>query len=80
MQSEHFRILQTERQKLDSLIDEALKNGAPTSQTYDIMAQCAKIKRLAAADETLTGEEIIMQSRKVDSIVIEAEREMEGND
>ncbi len=75
MHSDNFKKLQTERQRLDSLVDEALKNGTPICEAYDIMAQCAKIKRLAAAGEALMGEEIMTQSRKVDRMVVEEERE-----
>lgn len=77
MQSDHFKKLQTERQKLDSLVDKALDRGVPILQTYNIMTHSVKLKRFAATGEALTGEEIITQSRKVDSLVVEAMREME---
>lgn len=64
MQSDRLKRLQTERQKLDCLVDEALE------KTFDTMTQGG----------ALTGEEIMTQSRKVDGIVFEAERETGGKE
>lgn len=77
MQSDYFEKLQIERQKLDMLVDEALQNGTPISETYGIMAQYRKVKRLATISEALKQDEIIEQSRKLDGIALEAERERE---
>lgn len=69
-------ILEAEREKLNSLVDEALRSGTPLSETYDIMAQCAKIKRLAGADSTVIKSEAVQrQSRKVDRIIMEMYRQ-----
>ena len=46
MKTEDRKQLQIEREKLDRLVDEALKNGTPISETYEIMKQCEKVDRL----------------------------------
>lgn len=38
--------LQAEREKLDRLIDEALKNGTPISETKSIAEQCRKVNEI----------------------------------
>ena len=69
-------ILESEREKLDSLVDEALNIGTPISETYAIMAQCAKIKRLSRdISAALQGDELQAQSRKVDNIITKLEGE-----
>jgi hypothetical protein len=40
------RKLQREREKLNRLVDEALENGTPISQAYDIVEQSKKFQRL----------------------------------
>jgi hypothetical protein len=45
--------LQQEREKLDRLVDEALKNGTPIDETYEIMSQTKKVEALI---ERLEGE------------------------
>ena len=43
--------IRREREKLDRLVDEALKNGTPIGETYEVMAQCKKIERMMAEQE-----------------------------
>jgi hypothetical protein len=38
--------LQDEREKLHSLIDEALENGTPISETKSIAEQCTKVNEI----------------------------------
>jgi hypothetical protein len=38
--------LQAEREKLDRLIDEALENGTPLNETFEIMEQCRKVNKI----------------------------------
>ncbi len=71
--NDYYKRLETARQKLNSLVDEALENGTPIAETQDIMNQCAKIKRLMA--DVLQDEGIQAQSRKVDKIMGEMEGE-----
>jgi len=38
--------LELERAKLDKLVDEALKNGTPLSETHEIMQQSRQVNEL----------------------------------
>ena len=40
------RKLQREREKLNRLVDEALENGTPISQAYEIIEQSRRLQRL----------------------------------
>jgi hypothetical protein len=45
--NEHDKIrLQLERDKLDRLVDEALENGTPISQAYEVIEQSKKVQEL----------------------------------
>lgn len=48
--------LQYEREKLDQMVDEALKYGAPLSGKHDIIKQCKKIHVLIMEFETASEE------------------------
>lgn len=71
---DYYNELQIEKRKLDSLVDEALQSGTPISETYAIMAQCAKIKRLSRdISDALQGSDLQAQSRRVDNILTKLE-------
>lgn len=44
------RKLRKEREKLNRLIDRALKNGTPISETYEIMKHSRKVNELLNDD------------------------------
>ncbi|MDD5018664.1 MAG: hypothetical protein PHO15_11270 [Eubacteriales bacterium] len=46
MKPDFYKELQKEREKLDRLVDEALKNGTPICKTQAIMDQSKKIENL----------------------------------
>ena len=58
--------LQNEQQKLNALVDEALKNGTPLCETHDIMKQCRIVHDLMfemeAADNQFMSGKRSMQS------------------
>ena len=62
MKTECEKRLQLEREKLNRLVDEALENGTPIEQTYQIMRQCRRMKRIAE-HPVLQSEVIYAQSR-----------------
>jgi len=70
---EYYKEIKTEREKLNRLIDEALASGTPIAETYDIMDQCKKMKRVAS--EALRSEAVCAQSRRVDQLIERGERE-----
>jgi|AGTN01.3.fsa_nt_gi hypothetical protein len=71
--------LQWEREKLDRLVDEALQSGTPLSETYEIMDQCRKVKRMAGeAKKALRSDAVRAQSRKVDELIEKVEEGEEG--
>jgi hypothetical protein len=47
--------LQKEREKLDRLVDEALKSSTPINKTYAIMDQSRRVDRLVAKLEVERG-------------------------
>lgn len=65
--------LQQEREELNRLVDEALQNGTPLSETYEIMDQSRKVRRMAG--KSLQSEAIQAQSRRVDDLIKKVERE-----
>lgn len=54
MKTDYDLKLQTEREKLNRLVDEALKNGIPLCKTRDIMDQCRKVDELLVKREEVT--------------------------
>ena len=79
MKTNYGKKLQREREKLNNLVDEALKNGTPISKTYAIMEQCAKISRMTGSIKNgiLQNAEIQKQSRRVDDLIVRVEKEKE---
>ncbi|MDD5017000.1 MAG: hypothetical protein PHO15_02730 [Eubacteriales bacterium] len=76
MKTNDEKKLEKERQKLESLVDEALKKGTPISQTYDIMNQCEKINRMSGEKHNvLQDEEIQKQSRRVDVLFARVQKQ-----
>ena len=70
------RMLYLEREKLNRLVDEALRNGTPLSEPYEIMDQRRKVKRMAGeTKKVLQSSAVQTQSRKVDDLVMQMERE-----
>lgn len=51
MKSDYNKVLQEEREKLNRLVDEALKNGTPLCKTTAIMQQCKKLDDLISKRE-----------------------------
>lgn len=51
MKVDYNKELQLEREKLNRLVDEALKNGTPLSKTHAIMEQCKKLDDLISKRE-----------------------------
>ena len=51
MNKDKNKRLEEEREKLNRLVDEALADGTPISETDEIMKQCRIIKRLSGEDE-----------------------------
>ncbi len=70
--TENEKLLKLEREKLDQLIDEALQSGTAINETQQIRDQFAKVKRL---EQVLQNEAVQTQSRKVDTLIEEIERE-----
>lgn len=46
MKTDYDKELRAEREKLNQLVDDALRNGTPISQTYDIMKQSNKVNQI----------------------------------
>lgn len=46
MKPDYDKKLKAEREKLDRLIDEALQNGTPISETKRIAEQCRKVNEI----------------------------------
>lgn len=46
MNKEYEEKLELEREKLNQLIDEAIRNGTPICKTTDIMKQAKKVNQL----------------------------------
>lgn len=44
--------LRREQEKLNRLVDEALKNGTPIAETFEIMKQSEKVNQLILKRET----------------------------
>jgi hypothetical protein len=69
--------LQLEREKLNRLVDEALENGTPIDRTHVIMSQCRKLRLIETgrAARALQSDAIREQSRQVDDLAVQVERE-----
>ncbi len=53
MKEDKNKRLQEEREKLNQLVDKALKNGTPISETNEIMKQCRIIKLISEEEEKI---------------------------
>ena len=71
--TENERLLKRERAQLNHLVDEALRNDAEGNETLERKHGLSKIKR--AGREALQSEAVQAQSRKVDGLVLMAEKE-----
>ena len=71
--TENERLLKRARAQLNHLVDEALRNDAEGNETLERKHGLSKIKR--AGREALQSEAVQAQSRKVDGLVLMAEKE-----
>ncbi len=71
MKTDYIKRLQTERQKLDSLIDAALTRNMPIDQTHDTIEHCGKIRlpSIKTASAVLRDEAVREQCRKVEELI-----------
>lgn len=51
MKINYNNVLYLEQEKLNKLVDEALKNGTPITETHEIMEQCRKINEMMLENE-----------------------------
>ena len=56
METVFERKLRTERDKLNSLVDQALENGTPIAETYEIIKQCEKVNRIISERDNKSNE------------------------